>query len=285
MNKKISIVADDFGITQKVNDVIIDLIIKKKISDTSCIVLTQNFKKNFKNLNDLPVKFGKGIHLTLTDFKSVTSPKSISFNGKLPTFYQLFLKIYKGQVLVDDIVNEINSQLDIFEDFVGSKPNFIDGHHHVHQLPIISNILLKLIKKRYNEDPPFIRNTYESNIKILKRNICLTKTFLLSYYGYFFKKKLINNNFKTNNGFSGIYDFSEVTKYDYLFNKFIKYVDHNHLLMVHPGESDEYLEKIDPVTSTRDKEKNFFLSSRFEELLNKQTLVRKPLHLSFSSNL
>ena len=62
MNKKISIVADDFGITQKVNDVIIDLIIKKKISDTSCIVLTQNFKKNSKNLNDLPVKFGKGIH-------------------------------------------------------------------------------------------------------------------------------------------------------------------------------------------------------------------------------
>ncbi len=285
MNRNISIVADDFGITQKVNDVIIDLIIKKKITDTSCIVLTKNFKKDSKNLNDLPVKFGKGIHITLTDFKSVTSPKSISFNGKLPTFYQLFLKIYKGKVLVDDIVNEINSQLDIFEEFVGSKPNFIDGHHHVHQLPIISNILIKLIKKRYNEDPPFVRNTHESNIKILKRNICLTKTFLLSHYGYFFKKKLINNNFKTNNGFSGIYDFSKIIKYDYLFNKFIKYVDHNHLLMVHPGESDEYLERIDPVTSTRDIEKKFLLSSRFEELLHKQSLVRKPLHLSFSSNL
>ena len=271
MNKKISIVADDFGITQKVNDVIIDLIIKKKISDTSCIVLTQNFKKNSKNLNDLPVKFGKGIHLTLTDFKSVTSPKSISFNGKLPTFNQLLLKIHKGQVFENDIVNEINSQLDIFEEFVGSKPNFIDGHHHVHQLPIISNILLKLIKKRYNEDPPFIRNTYESNIKILKRNICLTKTFLLSYYGYFFKKKLINNNFKTNNGFSGIYDFSEVTKYDYLFNKFIKYVDHNHLLMVHPGESDDELEKIDPVTSTRNIERKFLLSSYTQTILGNKT--------------
>ena len=114
-------------------------------------------------------------------------------------------------------------------------------------MPIISNILIKLIKKRYNEDPPFVRNTHESNIKILKRNICLTKTFLLSHYGYFFKKKLINNNFKTNNGFSGIYNFSKNTKYDHLFNKFIKYVDHNHLLMVHPGESDEYLEKIDPL--------------------------------------
>ena len=112
----------------------------------------------------------------------------------------------------------------------------------------------------------------------------LTKTFLLSYYGYFLKK-LINNNFKTNNGFSGIYDFSEVTKYDHLFNKFIKYVDHNHLLMVHPGESDDELEKIDPVTSTKDIERKFLLSSRFEELIHKQSLVIKPLHLSFSSNL
>ena len=84
-------------------------------------------------------------------------------------------------------MNEINSQLDIFKDFVGTKLNFIDGHHHVHQLPIISNILIKLIKKRYNEDPPFVRNTHETNIKILKRNICLTKPFY-SAYGYFFKK-------------------------------------------------------------------------------------------------
>ena len=55
--------------------------------------------------------------------------------------------------------------------------------------------------------------------------------------------------------------------------------------MVHPGESDDELEKIDPVTSTRNIERKFLLSSRFEELIHKQSLVIKPLHLSLSSNL
>ena len=69
-------------------------------------------------MNDLPVKFGKGIHITLTDFKSVTHLKVFHL-WKITDFLSIILKIYKGQVLVDDIVNEINSQLDIFEEFVG----------------------------------------------------------------------------------------------------------------------------------------------------------------------
>ena len=159
------------------------------------------------------------------------------------------------------------------------KPDFIDGHHHVHQLPVISDVILEVLKKRYKNDIPWIRNTHEKKIKILKRNISLFKTFLLSYYGSRLKKMAIKNSFNTNNGFSGIYNFSKTTNYKELFKNFLISVNNAHLLMVHPGETDENLEKIDTVTYTRNLEKNFLNSSEFLDILNEKFLILKPFHL------
>ena len=49
--------------------------------------------------------------------------------------------------------------------------------------------------------------------------------------------------------------------------------------MVHPGETDENLEKIDTVTYTRNLEKNFLNSSEFLDLLNEKSIILKPFHL------
>ena len=277
--KYISICADDFGITEKVDRAIIELILNKRVSETSCMVLTQNFKNSSKELKKIPINFGKGIHITFTDFNSLTSPKSITKNGKFLSIKSLFLKILKKKISKYEIYNEINSQLDYFEQTMECKPDFIDGHHHVHQLPIISDVILEVLKKRYKNNFPWIRNTHEKKIKILERNISLFKTFLLSYYGNRLKKMAIKNNFKTNNGFSGIYNFSKTTNYYELFKKFLISINSNHLLMVHPGETDENLEKIDTVTYTRNLEKNFLNSSEFLDLLNEKSIILKPFHL------
>lgn len=278
--KHISICADDFGITEKVDKAIIDLIIDKRVTDTSCMVLSENFKNSSKELKELSIEFGKGIHLTLTDFTSLTSPKSISKNGKFLPYKNLFFKILKRKISKDDISQEINSQLDYFEELMGSRPDFIDGHHHVHQLPSVRDITFEVLKKRYKNDLPCIRNTYEKKLTILKRNISLAKTFLISLYGYNLKKKAALNSFKTNNGFSGIYDFSNNSNYKQLFIKFLKFTENKHLLMVHPGESDENLERIDSVTSTRNLERDFLKSSEFFDILKERSILLKPFHLN-----
>ena len=277
--KYISICADDFGITEKVDRAIIELILNKRVSETSCMTLTQNFKKSSKELKKISVNFGKGIHITFTDFNSLTSPKSITENGKFLSLQSLFLKIFKKKISKYEVYNEIESQIDYFEQTMDCKPDFIDGHHHVHQLPVISDVILEVLKKRYKNDIPWIRNTHEKKIKILKRNISLFKTFLLSYYGNRLKKMAIKNSFKTNNGFSGIYNFSKTTNYKELFKKFLISVNNEHLLMVHPGETDENLEKIDTVTYTRNLEKNFLNSSEFLDILNEKFIILKPFHL------
>ena len=276
--KYISICADDFGITEKVDKSIINLILDKRLTETSCIVLSQNFRKSSIELKGVQREFGKGIHLTLTDFNSLTSPKTFSNNGKFLSFRNLFFKIYKKEILIEEITKEINAQLDFFEELMGSRPDFIDGHHHVHQLPIIRDLIFEILKKRFKNNLPWIRNTYENSLKILKRNVALTKTYLLSFYGLKLKQKAKFEGLKTNNGFSGIYNFSNNSDYKICFINFIKFIENNHLLMVHPGESDETLEKIDPVTHTRNLEKDFLRSNSFLDILEARSILLRPFH-------
>lgn len=280
--KYISICADDFGITEKVDKEIISLIIDKRLSETSCIVLSQNFKKSSKELKKISSEFGKGIHLTLTDFDSLTSPKTFSHNGKFFSYKNLFFKVLKKEISTEEITKEINAQLDFFEELMGSRPDFIDGHHHIHQLSIIRDLVFEILKKRYKNNLPWIRNTHDNSLKILKRNVALIKTYILSFYGLKLKKKARLEGFKTNEGFSGIYDFSNDKEYKIIFMKFLKFIGNNHLLMVHPGQTDDSLEKIDPVTLSRDLERDFLKSHNFLDILETKSILLRPFHTIIS---
>lgn len=277
IKKNLSICADDFGMTQKINTAIIDLIKAERITETSCIVLAEEFQSGSQYLLKYKDKVGIGIHLTLTDFKPLTNITSLIINNKMLTIKNLLFKSINRNYSQEEITREINFQLDKFEQTMGFKPNFIDGHHHIHQLPLIRNILIKILQKRYRTKLPWIRNTYEDPFKILKRKISILKTFSLCFMGNKMKKLLEYNSIKSNNGFSGVYDFSIIEKYEYFFTNFLNNINSNHLVMVHPGVSDEILSKIDEVTISRDKEYDFLLSDRFIQILNDKNIVLKPL--------
>ena len=91
------------------------------------------------------------------------------------------------------------------------------------------------------------------------------------------KKLLEYHLIKTNDGFSGVYDFSIKENYEHKFVNFINNINNNHLLMVHPGFSDDILSKIDEVTVSRDKEYAFLLSDRFIKVLEDKNVVLKSL--------
>jgi chitin disaccharide deacetylase len=275
--QSLSICADDFGITQKVNKAIINLIEEKRITEVSCMVLAQDFKNDAKELAKYKDKIGIGIHLTLTDFKPITKISSLIKKDKLLSIKNLLVKSIFRNYSKDEIFNEINFQLNEFEKIMGFKPNFVDGHHHVQQLPMIRNILIQILKKRYPNDLPWVRNTYENFFKILRRNVSILKAISLSVAGSKLKKLNKINSIRTNDGFSGVYNFSEKARYDYLFESFISFIKDNHLLMVHPGISDEILSKIDRVTTSRDKEYNFLLSENFLKILKDKNIKLKPL--------
>ena len=75
----LSICADDFGITHNVSKAITKLISSKRLTETSCIVLTETFKKDAKKLKSFKNKIGIGLHLTLTDFKPLSKTEMFEF--------------------------------------------------------------------------------------------------------------------------------------------------------------------------------------------------------------
>jgi chitin disaccharide deacetylase len=48
-------------------------------------------------------------------------------------------------------------QLDAFEQHWGHAPDHIDGHQHVHQFPVIRDVLLAECKRRYAHQMPWLR--------------------------------------------------------------------------------------------------------------------------------
>lgn len=277
LKNRLSICADDFGITKNVNSAIVKLIRLNRLTETSCIVLTKNFSKDAKKLKKYKKKIGIGLHLTLTDFKPLTELKDLKRNGKMISIKSLIVKSLTGNINENQIYKEIDSQINIFKKYIGFEPNFIDGHHHVHQLPVVRDCLVKVLNKRNLTNKIWVRNTDEDLFKIIKRKVCVIKTLLLSFYGKKFKHIAKKNLIKTNNGFSGIYDFSETKNYELLFDQFISFLKPNHLIMVHPGFNDKDLSKLDPVTTTRDLEFEFLSSKKFNQLIKRNNIVLKKM--------
>ena len=273
----LSICADDFGITHNVNKAIIKLILNKRLTETSCIVLTENFKKDAKKLISFKNEIGIGLHLTLTDFKPLSEKYNLNINGNMPSNLSLLIKCMQKKIDKKLIFDEIDLQILNFKKHFGFYPNFIDGHHHVHQFPLIRECLIDVIKKRKLVNKIWVRNTHEKLNKIIKRNVSIFKTYLISFFGKKFKYLVKKNSIKTNDGFSGIYDFSHNANFEDLFDKFIMYSGKNHVLMVHPGYSDEILSNLDSVTVTRDMELNFLLSNDFFNVLKKKNITLKKL--------
>lgn len=197
-----------------------------------------------------------GLHLSLTSFKPSTKLIQIKKFGSIASLY---LNIFLNKLTKQEIKNELINQILIFKKKFGNYPKLIDGHHHIHQLPIISEILISILKELKIKNT-IVRNT---NIKVkdalsIKKN--LYKMLLLSIFGYFFKKKLKKNNIKTNNYFLGVYDFQNIGIFKKNYEIFKKRNDF-YILMCHPGFSDKVLKSIDSVTKQREIEFEYLLKN------------------------
>ena len=95
---KLSICADDYGITDKVSEAIISLISIGRISETSCMITRPNIKNDINSLLIHKNKINIGLHLTLTDFNSLSS---FNKDKKLPSYKNLFFSTLKRKISND----------------------------------------------------------------------------------------------------------------------------------------------------------------------------------------
>ena len=188
--KPVIINVDDLGLSEPVNEAVIRLAQMQRIQAASYMSQGSISAHAVRELHNLNIDIG--LHLDLTGFNCVGSLKHILLNSYLHLWPRT------------KIQNIINQQLNQFEDTIGQKPDFVDGHQHVHQFPVIRDILIRTLQQRYDNTVAMrITQPVQKNFKAL-----------LIYHlgGRALKKILQKEHIAHNYAFAGVYDFNADVK-------------------------------------------------------------------------
>ncbi|WP_019883352.1 MULTISPECIES: ChbG/HpnK family deacetylase [unclassified Methylophilus] len=141
---KVIICADDYAQSAAIDAAILTLIERGILTATSCMTLSPRWPESARQLTpQLRTKADLGLHLDFTQF-------SRSMRVSHPV---LVLRSLTGLLSTQKVMANIKQQLDAFEDALHTPPDYIDGHLHVHQLPIIREALLTILQHRYSHLP------------------------------------------------------------------------------------------------------------------------------------
>jgi chitin disaccharide deacetylase len=150
--RAICITIDDFGLHAGINQAALELATMGHAQAIGCMVGGPAWPTGSPALRQLDAQqVDLGLHFDLTELPLL--PRSVR---SLPSLIRdSFLRRLDRRA----VRAEIRAQLDAFEALVGRGPAYVDGHQHVHQLPIVRSELLAELAERYGSSKPWLRST------------------------------------------------------------------------------------------------------------------------------
>jgi predicted glycoside hydrolase/deacetylase ChbG (UPF0249 family) len=236
--------ADDYGIAPGVSRAIRDLLERRRLSATGCMVVSPDFVNEGPLLASYLDHADIGLHFTLT------------FDRPLGAVMRA---AYFRQLDVPAAAAELNRQIESFTRIVGRPPAFIDGHQHVHQLPGVRDSVVESARRI----GAYVRVTDERIGAILRAGVCADKAGFLAIMAAPTARRVRRSGAKRNTGFRGVRSFHETGPYGDLFRRMIARARAGTIVMCHPGLVDDTLKSRDPVTAAREGEYRYFLSDEF----------------------
>lgn len=271
--------ADDFGLNQPVNEAVFKLIEKQRLNAVSCMVGGDGFGAGYAQLEEcvngasFPIQIG--LHLTLSQYKPLAKMPQFAPADVLPGVVKLLVSSHLGMLPVTEIKNEIALQCQRFIDVTGRKPDFIDGHQHVHVLPAIRKLVADVAPTVLAPNG-WIRNCYVPPARLRQYDLLSNRARLISRLAKPHDRLLRRRDIRSNDSFAGINDFNRVENYGLLMRKWLALAAANPagtLIMCHPGLSTAPLPGVhDPIAERRPDEFSYLSSNRFLEDLEDKDL-------------
>jgi predicted glycoside hydrolase/deacetylase ChbG (UPF0249 family) len=155
--------ADDLGWTEGVNRGIGEANRHGIVTSASLLANGAAYGAAVELARKLPA-IGVGVHLNLSDGEPVASREMVTSllndRGELQGRPEgLLLRLARGNVLLDEVEREWDAQIRKVRNS-GISPTHIDGHRHVHMLPGLFEIALRLAKRH---GVPAIRVSHETS--------------------------------------------------------------------------------------------------------------------------
>jgi predicted glycoside hydrolase/deacetylase ChbG (UPF0249 family) len=148
--KSLIVNADDLGWAEGVNQGIVEAFRHGIVTSTSLLANGEAFAGGINASGSAP-GLGVGVHLNLSDGAPVANRKSVmSLLNEEGNFAggpeSLLLKRARRGLVLEEVEEEWDAQIRKVRD-AGIQPTHLDGHKHVHMLPGLFEIALRLAKK------------------------------------------------------------------------------------------------------------------------------------------
>lgn len=243
--KQIILCADDFGQNAEVSSGILELLAQQRLSAVSCMTNGLAWKKFAHLLLPFKDQVDIGLHFNLTHGVENRSNKLL----------KLLADLISGKLNAHTVQASLEKQLEQFGSALGQQPDFIDGHQHIQQFPIIADAFVEAYNQLFKKARPYIRLTQTQRNRDIKSFILNTLARKI------LKPKLIKYNIPHNSSFAGVYRFSCAEAYRHYFPKFLAQVENNGIVMCHPGLASS--DANDSIRESRKLEHAYFMSDEF----------------------
>jgi predicted glycoside hydrolase/deacetylase ChbG (UPF0249 family) len=263
---RFALCADDYAITPAVSRGILELLAAGRLTAVSVMVTEPGWPQAAGELRRCAASADIGLHFNLTLGSPLGAMRGLAPSGQFPLLGRLVRAALLGQVSRAEIAGEVARQIDTFVQHFGRLPDFVDGHQHVHALPVIRAALLRTLVEQGLAGRLWLRNPDDRLQAILARPV-KRKALAVAALTTGFAARAGAAGFALNQGFAGFSNFDPGADYAALFDTFLRAPGPRHLVMCHPGYADDRLAELDPATKSREAELAFLRSPAFSGVL------------------
>lgn len=255
MTHALILCADDYALHPLVDAAVEQLTLAGRLSATSCMTTSPLWREAAPRLQALRPRLSVGLHFNLTE----------AHGGAVPAqaLGAALRSAYTRQWTPAALRTQWQQQLDAFEQALGTPPDFIDGHQHVHQLPVARDALLAELQARYSAaDMPWVRSTAPAGS--LWRSPKAAVIALLG--GWRTTQRLRAAQVPMNHGFGGVYGFDapDAATYGAQMAQWLPQMAPYSLVMCHPATG---VVQGDAIGAQRPVEFGYLMSDDFGALL------------------
>jgi len=266
--RKITLCADDYGMSPGVNRGIRELIARKRLNATSVMVVGSAITRDDVSALQGAVALNRdcaiGLHVTLT---APFHPLTMHYRPLLDGLFLPLGKMLRAGALrrldAEMIEGEVSAQIAKFITLFGQAPAYVDGHQHVQTFPQVRDPFLRAVKA--GAPDAWVRQS--GRVHPLSKRLDAPKALLLDTLSATFRKRAAKAGVAFNPGFAGAYDFTKAPDFGALMARFLDGLPDGGLVMCHPGFVDEVLIDLDPFTDQREREYAYLASDAFLRLL------------------
>jgi predicted glycoside hydrolase/deacetylase ChbG (UPF0249 family) len=258
--------ADDFGQSPAISAGIAALAEAGRLSAVSCIVNGPHWTATAPLLERLPQDVG--LHFTLTEGVPLSAALRRHW-PRLPGLLRLMALAQLRLLPAAALREEFAAQHAAFVSVAGREPAHLDGHQHVHALPIVRDIVVEAglaLQPR-----PALRNTG----RVLGPGFGFKRALIEGSGGRGLERELRRAGLEHNRVLLGVYDFADAD-YRGLMQRWLALLPASGgLIFCHPGEASND-DAPDPIAAARPREFAYLQSDAFAADLREAgvTLVR-----------